>query len=121
MRQTESYKNVKRVGKKMTSPSARNGRYADGEESQDSSPTRNMIAGLGLTQALGPFGPQVEDFITQNVEAWTEKLGDFDEITTKAKRYARQYPVVAIAGAAAIGIAVGLLLVNAATSSSKKS
>ena len=105
----------------MASTNARNARYADGEMGQDSSPTRNMISSLGLTQALGPFGPQVEDFIAQNVEAWTEKLGDFDEITSKVKRYARQYPVVAIAGAAAIGIAAGLILINAATASSKKS
>jgi hypothetical protein len=121
MPQTDTYKNVKKVGKKLAPQGSRATRYDDSEgDQQDQSPTRNFISALGLTQALGPFGPQVEDFIVQNVEAWTDKLGDFDQITSKARRYAKEYPVVAIAGATVIGLAAGLLLVNAATSQSGK-
>jgi hypothetical protein len=122
MPQTDNYKNVKRVGKKLAPQGNRASRYEnEGADQQDQSPTRSFINAMGLTQALGPFGPQVEDFIVQNVEAWTDKLGDFDQITTKARRYAKEYPVVAIAGATVIGLAAGLLLVNAATSQSKRS
>ena len=127
MRQTENYKNVKRVGKKLAPQSGRSSRFGDREQEQEQaggSIARKVVGDLGLAQLLGPFAPQVENFIVDNVESWTEKLGDINDITAKARKYAREYPVIAVVGGAAIGIAAALVLVNSAslmTASSRRS
>jgi len=115
MKQTENYKNVKRVGKKLAPQGGRNSRFADqGDRQDEGGIARKVVGDLGLAQLLGPFAPQVEDFIVDNIEAWTDKLGDINDITTKARKYAREFPVIAVVGGAAIGIAAALVLVNSA-------
>ena len=115
MAQTETYKNVKKIENKRPSSMA-GGR--DMNDSESRTDARGTIAGmnLGIASSLGPFGPQIEEFILQQAQGFADRFtGNFDEIRTSAVRYARQYPTLTIVGTALLGAAAGLLLVNAQT------
>lgn len=124
MRQTENYKNVKKISNKKVArdfdeeSDTRNGSSRNGQ-------ARGILAGinLGIAENFGTFGPQIEEFIVQQVQEFADKYaGDFDDVRRTAMRYAKQYPVATIAGAAVIGLAAGLILVNqAGTAHSKRS
>jgi len=96
--ETEKYKNVKKIGKSLPN----GGR----------SLKKGSVASSGIEALLSG---KIEDFLMDNAQNLIQRYGgdiNLNDIKTTARRYAREYPVLTVVGAAAIGMAAGLWAVN---------
>jgi hypothetical protein len=117
MKQTDNYKNVKKLEKKVPIPNNRNYRNQNSSANSSNGTAQGFVAGLSF------LGPQVEEFVAHNVDSFKRKFGgNLSEMKSTAARYAKDYPVLTVVGTTAIGMAAGLVWVglNSSSYQSKK-